>query len=108
MESEGITNGAFLSFEAEDNFLRACFDTFVAAYDATCWGCVGPALISAVLNQTKLSLPSVPVKVARVEAFYKYHWSEAEKMKLEAVSDEEFENSHIYGYHLWNKMGCNR
>lgn len=105
MESEGITNGAFLSFEAEDNFLRACLDTFVAAYDATCWGCVGPALISAVLNQTKLSLPSVPVKVARVEAFYKYHWSEAEKMKLEAVSDEEFENSHIYGYHLWNKMG---
>lgn len=105
MESKGIANGAFLSFEAKDNFLRDCLDTFVAVYDVKCWGCVGPLLVSAVLNHTKLSLPSVPLKVASVEAFYKYHWSKAEKMKLEAMSDEEFENSHIYGYHLWNKMG---
>ena len=98
MESEAFANGAFLSFEVGHNFLRQCLREFRTAYNENTWGCVGPMLLTDILNR------SSELKVARPVAFYKVHWSKQKQMFRDPMTEAEFHDPEVYGYHFWSKM----
>ena len=98
MESDAFANGAFLSFEVGHNFLEQCLREFRTAYNKNIWGCVGPMLLTDILNR------SSELKVAPPVAFYKVHWSRHKQMFRDSITEAEFDDPEVYGYHFWSKM----
>ena len=76
-----------------------CLREFRTAYNENTWGCVGPMLLTDILNR------SSELKVARPVAFYKVHWSKQKQMFRDPMTEAEFHDPEVTATTFGAKCG---
>ncbi|NWU91929.1 A4GAT galactosyltransferase, partial [Upupa epops] len=111
IQSQGLLNGAFLSFEPRHEFMELCMQDFVENYNGWIWGHQGPELLTRVfkkwcpISNIQNATSCKGVRALPHEAFYPVRWQNWKKL-FEAISSSELREllKNTYALHVWNKL----
>ncbi|KFV52238.1 Lactosylceramide 4-alpha-galactosyltransferase, partial [Gavia stellata] len=111
IQSQGVLNGAFLSFKSNHEFMELCMKDFVENYNGWIWAHQGPGLLTRVfkkwcsISNIQNNMSCKGVRALSPEAFYPIRWEDWKKL-FEAISSLELHKllKNTYAVHVWNKL----
>ena len=106
---EVFVNGAFLTMQRQSQFLADALDWVLDAYSPDCWNCIGPKLLTGLVNRFWNNGNSPfqhAVAALMPERFNMFGWQQVRNFTADVVTDEAW--SHIrkqaYGFHFWGRV----
>ncbi|KFV45093.1 Lactosylceramide 4-alpha-galactosyltransferase, partial [Tyto alba] len=111
IQSQGVLNGAFLSFKPKHKFMELCMKDFVENYNGWIWAHQGPHLLTRVfkkwcsISNIQNAMSCKGVSALSPESFYPIQWEHWNKL-FEAISSLELHKllNNTYAVHVWNKL----
>ncbi|NXE26728.1 A4GAT galactosyltransferase, partial [Ardeotis kori] len=111
LQSQGVLNGAFLSFKPKHEYMELCMQDFVDNYNGWIWAHQGPELLTRVfkkwcsISNIQNNMSCKGARALSPQVLYPIPWEDWKKL-FEAISSTELHKlfKNTYAVHVWNKL----